>query len=55
MESKVARSTRAGQIPDPVDGILDGIIEIVDDGDSVTFVQELKNRVGTNKTCPTSD
>lgn len=52
MEMEVLGQIRAGQSPHPVDGLLDGVVEVVDDGDAESLPKELEHGVGADEAGP---
>lgn len=53
VELEVAGEVGAGEVPDAIDGVLDGVVEVVDDGDVEPLEQQLQHRVGPYEPGPT--
>lgn len=53
MEFEFLGELRTHELSNPIDGLGDRVVEIVDDGDPEPIFQELNHGVGANETSPT--
>lgn len=55
METKLPGELGAHQVPNPIDSLNDGVVEVVDDGDGESLVEELNHRVAADEARPAGD
>lgn len=52
MEVEVGGELGADELADAINGLSDGVVEVVDDGDPEPPLEELDHSVGPNEACP---
>ena len=53
MELEVSGQIGPGEVPDPIYGVLDGVVEVVDDADVEATGEQLQHGVGPDEAGPT--